>query len=216
MFKTALILAGGTTGVECFDLMQFLSLNNVNAKIIGPNIRTFADILFIPDTGGLNLSVPAIYKNGFDLPPVMKGQDQWIEHWRVMTMNYYINKKIPIVAFGTSALMMFAEMGGLLDYIHEVEPLRDDSKAHFFYGQSPRWDFLMKNVLGIKDMVLDEELLAMIHKNLTSNSSTGQKMMEPSPTPLPPMSRDNKKEIPKDESDDLFLPPEDDAPIRKM
>ena len=43
----------------------------------------------------------------YRVPPKFKGQDQWLEFWRIETSDYYKNSSIRMVGFGTSAFLLY-------------------------------------------------------------------------------------------------------------
>lgn len=68
--------------------------------------------VLVPDTGGLNSTVGYCIGN-VCVPP----QDNAVEYWRLNTLQYFVNKQIPIAGIGMSAFLIFAEvLRGKLQY----------------------------------------------------------------------------------------------------
>lgn len=93
--------------------MKFLE-EDFDVRLIEKNERPYTNYgaVLVPDTGGINSTVGYCLGN-VCVPP----QDNAIEYWRLNTLQYFVNKGIPIAGIGMSAFLIFAEvLRGKLQY----------------------------------------------------------------------------------------------------
>jgi hypothetical protein len=110
-------------------------------------------VLIIPDTGGINTNVSYFKTPAPGIPP----QDQGIESFRLNSLHYWVNKKVPIIGLGYSAFLTFAEVcgGNLLcgsdglSFMHRKDVDIYETK---FFG---------KRAAGFVDYQIDESLISL-------------------------------------------------------
>lgn len=98
---------------------------------VSVNEQTIGDYLLIPDSYGLNTNTKAFIPH-FRVPPKYRGQDAWLEFWRLETSEYYKNSGIKTIGFGDSAFLVYDTMlGGKLniDTEGEIQLIEDKSIA---------------------------------------------------------------------------------------
>lgn len=103
-----------------------------NCYSLNPNkSRQAVDVLLLLDTGGLNCNV-SYTLSGCKVPPYYPGQDQWYEYFRVHNMDWHLRRGTPIIAFGSSALMLWGALGGKVEYNDEqLVVAKDHNLAEF-------------------------------------------------------------------------------------
>lgn len=179
-------------------LTEAFLLDKRDVRIIMPNDKTIVDCLILPDTGGLNCVGP--FFPHFDVPPVFPGQDQWMEFFRINFLNYWINKKVPIVGIGTSGLMLYHHvLGGKLDCMDgEVEPFRDPNVAFFYHNNGDNWTFKGDNILGIYRELEPDDLVILIGKAFPKPEKADDgglhSVTVPTIPPIVPLQMKNSKE----------------------
>lgn len=108
-------------------------------RILSPDELTPGDVLIIPDTGGFNLNTSGIYPH-FTVPPAFtQGQDQWVEFFRVNdVLRWYLDKKIPVIGYGTSALLLYTEaLGGKIGFDgRNIIPFKSNTSKGYFYNDT--------------------------------------------------------------------------------
>jgi len=81
--------------------------DDIDVITISPNSKNIGDYLLLPDTGGYNCISQAFYPH-FPVPPIeIPGQRQWMSHWENHMLEYYVNKNVRMVGFGTSAITIW-------------------------------------------------------------------------------------------------------------
>jgi len=111
------------------------------------------DVLFLPDTGGLDLNNEGYHRlNQWHIPPVFPPQAQAMEYFRRYTLEYFRKKGGDIVAFGNTAVMMHEVEGGkfTLDGFKAI-PKIGLSGTDYHELDDQKWYYMRKNVFGVEE-----------------------------------------------------------------
>lgn len=109
-----LLLDIGNTSTERIYAYLLSRLEPGTITKVSVNEQKTGDFLLLPDTGGLNCNTSGFIPH-FRVPPKYKGQDQWMEFWRIEHSEFYINSGIRTIGFGTSAFLLYViALGGKL------------------------------------------------------------------------------------------------------
>ena len=101
------------------------------------------DVLIIPDSGGYNLTSMGCTPH-MKLPnSLYKGQDQYVEAFRIQSLEFYFKSGTILVGLGTSACLLYDDLlGGKLEFVNgRLQPI--SGKCLFVADY-----FLSSNVLG--------------------------------------------------------------------
>jgi hypothetical protein len=166
-----------------------------NAFSINPHKRVNVDVLILLDTGGINCTTSGFYPT-FKTPPAVPGQDQWYEAFRVYSLQWYIQKKIPMVGIGTSALLLWdSVLGGKICYEEgELLPVKDDKKALFENGSGR--NFLSSHVSGLIEMPDDVDFYRIVHKLYRQRIRDNEALVEElANRPIAPLTRGEHNKV---------------------
>jgi hypothetical protein len=148
---------------------------------IGPNKRLHVDVLIIPDSEGLNCTTSAFYPH-HKVPAHYPGQDQWAELFRLMSADWYVKKRIPIVGIGTGALLLYDILGGKIQFVNnELEPIRSDN----FDFPDSHWGFAKDIYVGLPDIPDDMDFYRKVSKLARNRAEyTAQVLVPQGDSPL--------------------------------
>ena len=113
MKKRIIVVAPYTKIPKTNDIrLGFLAYPDWEVRLISPNERHYHQnaVLLIPDTHGLNTACDTFLRGENVLPAPCPAQDQAVEYFRLNTMQWYIDKNVPILGIGYSALLIFADI----------------------------------------------------------------------------------------------------------
>lgn len=176
--KKILIFGGSKLGEMMERLRTAIVLYGYHVEILAsPNHKTHGDLLVLLHTDGFNtLSTGAFFPH-FPVVPPFEGADSWMDQFMSFTVGYYVNKGIPIVGIGHSALALWATvLGGKLDYKDgEIFPFVDPSKADFAGGAF--WDFDAGHILGLQDWWDTEQFMDRIYRRFFKEGDEGGQLL---------------------------------------
>jgi hypothetical protein len=173
--KRVLLYDGCKLGNQVRALMHLFVMDDWKVTIVtSPTYRGFGDLLVLCDTGGLDPLVKGAFYPHYNVTPPIPGQDPWMAEFLSHTLDYYVNKKIPIIGLGTTACALYVEAGGKLDYLKgEVEPFYDPQKADFLFPNTEDWSFVTGKFWGIKQCTFDQDFLDSINERYFRNNRGG-------------------------------------------
>lgn len=157
---------------------------------VSPDEKTYATngVLLLPDTKGINANVSYFRTGGTACVPHIRPQDQAMEHHRLNSLAYYMQKGIGVMGLGTSAFLIFAEaLQGNLSYGSEglwfgasrlklLDP--PDNQTGKFFHDKPR-------VGGIVEYNINEELVIFAEQFLPRKNG-GMEMAKVMASTTPP------------------------------
>lgn len=133
-----------TTIVELPFILDSFAGTAHTAQILLPHQRVDdLDVLILPDSGCYNLTSMGCTPH-MKLPnSLYKGQDQYVEAFRIQSLEFYHKKGTILVGLGTSACLLYDDLlGGKLEIVDgKLQPI--PGKALFSADY-----FLSSNVLG--------------------------------------------------------------------
>lgn len=81
-------------------------------KFVTVDDRCHVDqLLILPDTGGYDLT-RAMFMPKHKVPPLYPPQDQQMQWFLEYQLDYFVDKKVPILGLGTSMLALWDRLGG--------------------------------------------------------------------------------------------------------
>lgn len=170
-------------------LRDMFFANGWQVQKISPDQKAYSEdsILIVPDTGGINSNVSYCGMEDLILPFNCPPQDQGVEYFRLNTLHYYINKKIPILGIGYSSYLIFAEvLGGKLfqgpDGISRavLPKIVDDEQG--FLSSIPKKVCAGFDQQYSKEVPFAEDLIILADKLLKLREGDGSNLV---PVPVP-------------------------------
>lgn len=176
--KKILIFGGSQLGEMMERLRNAIVLYGYYVEILAsPNHKTHGDLLVLLHTEGFNTLSSGAFFPHFPVVPPFKGADSWMDQFMSFTVGYYVNKGIPIVGIGHSALALWATvLGGKLDYKdEEIFPFIDNSKADF--NSEAYWNFDAGHVVGLQQMWDSEDFMDFIYRRFFKEGDEGGNLL---------------------------------------
>lgn len=197
------------------QLKYMLLMEGESAYSVNPTkARMSVDCLVLLDTEGLNCNVGyCLAQDACPLPPHYPGQDQWYEFFRVHNFEWHLRKKTPIVAFGSSALMLWGALGGKLQYNDgQLVPAMDHKMAEFGGLKSIgitdfpacTTDFVCGLCVGLEQMPIELDVYRIIRRLVKLKlDQDSAKITAPTTTTPPSISDKYVEPIPEEVEEGL-------------
>lgn len=176
--KKILIFGGSELSQQLQDLRSAIVLYGYQVEILAsPNHKSNGDLLVLAHTEGFNTLSSGAFFPHFPVVPPFKGADSWMDQFMSFTVGYYVNKNIPIVGIGHSALSLWSTvLKGKLDFKDgEIFPFVDTAKADFNGGH--RWDFDAGYIVGLQEMWNSEDFMDFLYRRFFKEGDEGGQLL---------------------------------------
>ena len=146
-----------------YQLRMLFMVNDWQVQLLEHDARTYhpKSVVLIPDTGGINTNVSYFRSSAPGIPP----QDQGIERFRLHSMQYWVNKKVPILGLGYSAFLTFAELGGTLYCGKDGLGFNHKKGVDIYHDK-----FFAHNAAGLVNYEIDENIVLLAESLLPKDA----------------------------------------------